>query len=373
VSVNLSWDPKFGFTGLIPSDTNPRSLEGIFAVGQLVKLRILKVDQATSRIIGSIVQAIKPSSAIEISKLEIGQTITGPVAVTDIHQDNVVLELRPKDSATKLKALISFANLANHRGTTVQRVRASLDVGQEIKEQLALVSKNVERALLIVAVKPQAKAKVPNGQTSTGGGSLRIGDVKVGMIVPGLVIRHHPKGSTVRISKHVFATLYLTDVCDNFETGNPFPALDSVISVTVLKVDESDQKVVVSARPSRIHPAQAIPVIDREISSLDDLTVGDEIRGFVKIVADHGVFVSIGRGTDARIQIKELFDEVSYSLRRLGLVFILPPVRERLEATLPGPASRQGSNSQVSLSSHIAFKLSHPECPVSTLRKAKWK
>ena len=251
--------------------------------------------------------------------------MTGPVTVTAIHQDNVVLEFQPKDSATKLKALLSLANLANHRGTTVQQGRASLSVGQEIKEQLVLVSKNVEKALLIVAVKPQARAKVPNGQTSAGGGSLKFGDIKVGMTVPGLVIRHHSKGSTIRLSKHVFATLYSTDVCDNFETGNPSPALESVISVTVLEVDESDQKVVVSARQSKVNPVQAVPVVDREVSSLDDLTVGDEIRGFVKTIADHGVFVSIGRGIDARIQIKELFDEVSCPLRDPVLAFIQPP------------------------------------------------
>jgi len=282
------------------------------------------VDQTTSRIIGSIVQATKPSPAVEISKLEIGHTVTGSITITDIHQDNVVLELQPKDSATKLKALISLANLANHRGTTVPQVRASLSVGQEIKEQLVLVSKNAEKALLIMAVKPQAKTKVPNGRISAGGGSLRIGDIKVGMTVPGLVIRHHPKGSTVRLSKHVFATLYPTDVCDNFDAGNPFPALDSVISVTILEVDESNQNTVVSARPSRCHPAQAVPVVDREVSSLDGLSVGDEIRGFVKTVADHGVFVSIGRGIDARIQIKELFDEVSCPLSGPDPVFIHP-------------------------------------------------
>ena len=269
------------------------------------------MDQATSRIIGSIIQATKPSPAVEISKLEVGHTVTGPITVIDIHQDNVVLELQPKDSVIRLKALISLANLANHRGTTVLQARASLNVGQEIKEQLVLVSKNVEKALLIVAVKPQEKSKVPNGRTSAGGGSLRIGDIKVGVTIPGLVIRHHPKGSTVRLSKHVFATLYPTDVCDNFETGNPFPALDSVINVAILTVDESNQKVLVSTRLSRINLAQAIPVVDREISSLGDLSVGDEIRGFVKSVADHGVFVSIGRGIDARIQIKELFNEVS--------------------------------------------------------------
>jgi rRNA biogenesis protein RRP5 len=314
----------FDLPASFPSDTNPRSLEGIFAVGQPVKLRILEVDQGTSRIIGSIVQATKPSPAVEISKLEIGHTVTGPIAVTDIHQDNVVLELQPKDSAIGLKALISLANLANHRGTTVLQARASLSVGQEIKEQLVLVSKNAEKALLIVAVKPQAKTKVPNGRTSAGGGSLRIGDIKVGMTVPGLVIKHHPKGSTIRLSKHVFATLYPTDVCDNFETGNPFPSLDSVINVTILEVDESDQKIVVSARPSRINSVQAVQVVDREVSSLGDLRVGDEIRGFVKSVAEHGVFVSIGRGIDARIQIKDLFNEVSYPVRGSLLVFKHP-------------------------------------------------
>jgi len=34
------------------------------------------------------------------------------------------------------------------------------------------------------------------------------------------------------------------------------------------------------------------------------------VRGFIKSIVEHGLFVMLGRGIDARVQIKELFDEV---------------------------------------------------------------
>jgi rRNA biogenesis protein RRP5 len=40
------------------------------------------------------------------------------------------------------------------------------------------------------------------------------------------------------------------------------------------------------------------------------LHVGQALRGFIKSVTEHGLFVTIGRNLDARIQIRELFDEV---------------------------------------------------------------
>jgi rRNA biogenesis protein RRP5 len=50
--------------------------------------------------------------------------------------------------------------------------------------------------------------------------------------------------------------------------------------------------------------------MDPEITSVVDLKPGTFVRGFIKSVAEHGLFVSVGRDLDARVQIKELFDEV---------------------------------------------------------------
>ena len=51
-------------------------------------------------------------------------------------------------------------------------------------------------------------------------------------------------------------------------------------------------------------------MIDPEITDIGDLRRGQSVRGVVKSVADAGLFVSLGRSIDARVQIKELFDDV---------------------------------------------------------------
>ena len=62
-----------------------------------------------------------------------------------------------------------------------------------------------------------------------------------------------------------------------------------------------------------------LPVMDKVINNLDDLQVGSTVRGFIKSVAEHCLFVNLGRGIDARVQIKELFDEVSLAVYALKL------------------------------------------------------
>ena len=59
-----------------------------------------------------------------------------------------------------------------------------------------------------------------------------------------------------------------------------------------------------------MEPSESHVAPDPEITSVEDLIPGASVRGFIKSVAEHGLFVSIGRDLDARVQIKELFDEV---------------------------------------------------------------
>lgn len=278
-------------------------MQGIFNIGQPIKVRVTEVDAEGSRIIASILKASQPSPTVELKKLEMGQAVTG--TLVEIHKENIVLELQPN----KVKALLSLANLANHSSIPVNSIKDTLKIGQEVAE-LVVVSKNAEKGLVIVAKKPTAKAKVPSSSIR-GSGTLRMEDIKVGMTLPGLVIENTIKGVTVRLSKHVFGTLHPTDACDDFGKGQPFPAIDSVVNTVVVEVDERERKVVLSARGSTLNPPTAESAVDKEIKTLDDLKVGDRLRGFIKTVTEHGLFVTIGRGIDARVQIKELFDEVS--------------------------------------------------------------
>lgn len=262
-------------------------------------MRIVSVDIEASRIIASIRQAAPnfTLAVTDISTVEIGNIVEG--VVTQIHKENAVLELHPSEA----RALISLNNLANHRTSSVHQLRASLQVGDKL-EDLVVVSRNPEKGFVIVANRPKARGSLAPKST------LSMNTVAVGQIVGGRVTRHGRNGAYVKLSSHFGGTLHPTDTSDNYEAGVPFPAVDSVLRAVVIDIDQTKKHLALSMRGSRMFPEQDRPVADREINSVDDLKVSETIRGFIKTVADHGLFVSLGRDVDARVQIKELFDEV---------------------------------------------------------------
>lgn len=283
------------------SDTAVQSLEGLFNIGQVVKVRIIEIKPDGGLLVGSILKATLTETATtvaDIGKIEVGNSVSG--TISEVHKENIVLTLQP----TGIRALLSLNNLANYREVPVSQLRGSLKTGGTLKD-LVVVTKNVNKALVIVAAKPKAKGKLP-----TADANLKVEDLQIGQKVPGLVVKHTRKGATVKLGKHVFGTLHPTDVSDTYSTSNTLPAADTVIQVVVIGVDVPNRQVALSTRASRINGAEDEDVIDLEIGSLDDLKVGQTVRGFVKSVADSGLFVSLSRSIDARVQIKELFDEV---------------------------------------------------------------
>jgi rRNA biogenesis protein RRP5 len=117
----------------------------------------------------------------------------------------------------------------------------------------------------------------------------------------------------VKVTAHIGGIIHPTDVSDNFDSGNPYPAVDSLMKARVMSVDKEKRQVTLSTRHSKLHPDQATQIMDREINEVSDLAVGQTIRGFIKSVAEHGVFVTVGRNIDARVQIRELFNEVGHN------------------------------------------------------------
>ncbi|THH02559.1 hypothetical protein EW026_g275 [Hermanssonia centrifuga] len=279
------------------SETAIRSLSEAFPVGKVVQVRILSVDRESSRIVASIRQAATnfKIALTAIQDIEIGNVAEGIVA--EVQKDKVIVTLQP----SQVRALLSLNNLANRRGTTLAQVRTSLQVGEKI-ENLVVTSRNPEKGFVLVATKPKEKDALLLKH------SLTIDTVQVGQLVGGRILRHNRHGALVKLTPHVSGSLHPTDTCDDFETGNPFPSADSIIKATVISIDKDKRQLTLSTRPSRLHPERESPVIDKEINDLSEIQVGATVRGFIKTVAEHGLFVTLGRGIDARVQIKELFD-----------------------------------------------------------------
>jgi rRNA biogenesis protein RRP5 len=264
----------------------------------VVKVRIVNLDLDQGRIIASVRQASSNFDVTtDISAVEIGNIVDG--TVSEIHADNAVLTLHP----SQVRALISLNNLANHRKLAVAQLRALLKVGERL-EDLVVVTRNVEKSFVIVACKPKTKAVAPTK------GSLSMESVAIGNIVGGRVTRHIRHGALIKLASHIGGILHPTDTADDYDAATPFPAVDSVLKASVIAIEKAKKQLTLSTRHSRMYPDQGKSVVDREIKSLADLTIGETIRGFIKSVAEHGLFVTIGRDIDARVQIKELFDDV---------------------------------------------------------------
>jgi len=235
----------------------------------------------------------------DISGVDIGNIVAG--VVSEVHKDNVVLTLMP----TEVRALISIKNLANARGTPTAQLRGALKVNEQL-EDLVVVSRNPEKGIVIVASRPKSKPAVKHKQP------LTIESAEPGKMIGGRVLRHHHKGTLVKLSSRISGTLHPTDASDDYETGTIFPSIDTIIRASIITVDEEKKHLTLSTRLSRLHPENHPKVVDREIKGIADLRQGEKIRGFIKSIAEHGLFVTVGRDVDARVQIKELFDEVCF-------------------------------------------------------------
>lgn len=270
------------------------ALTEVFNPGKPVLVRILSNDRDKGCILASIRQAATEETPPDISAVEIGDSVAG--TISDVHKDNVLLNLE----LSNIRALLSIKNLANRRGSTVAQLRASLKSGEKL-DDLLVVSRNAEQGFVIVATRPTVKSTL---------GTISIDTIRVGQIVGGRVIRHDRRGARVKFNAHIAGSLHPTDISDDYEAGSPFPNVDSVLKAVVIAVDHEKRHLTLSTRKSRMEPSESHAVVDKEIVSVGDIKPNTFVRGFIKSVAEHGLFVSVGRDLDARVQIKELFDEV---------------------------------------------------------------
>ncbi|CAL1695136.1 unnamed protein product [Somion occarium] len=279
------------------SETAITSLADAFPAGKVVQVRIISVEPESGRIVASIRQASSnfKSAILDISNVEIGNSVEGVIA--EIQKDKVVITLQP----TQVRALLSLNNLANRRGVTVSQLRTSLRVGQKLSD-LVVTTRNPEKGFVLVATKP----KEAHGIMQKG---LTFESVQVGQLIGGRVLRHVRQGALVKITNNITGLLHPTDTCDDYEGGKPFPEDGTIIQAVVIAIDKDRKQFTLSTRPSRLHPDKETSVVDKEITSLEDLKPGTYVRGFIKSVAEHGLYVTLGRGIDARIQIRELFDD----------------------------------------------------------------
>lgn len=129
-----------------------------------------------------------------------------------------------------------------------------------------------------------------------------------GIIVPGKVTRVNDTQIMIQLSDSVSGPVNLVDLADDFSDANSTVySKNEIVRVCVTSVDASNKRISLSMRPSRVLNS-SLPVKDREITSISQLKVNDVVRGFVRNVADNGVFINLGGNVTAYVRVSDLSD-----------------------------------------------------------------
>lgn len=126
-------------------------------------------------------------------------------------------------------------------------------------------------------------------------------DVKVGNKYPARVLKIKESYVLVELGEKVFASSFITDALNNYsdKLDHVFHANDFA-TVTVIAVDAEQKKIAVSLRTE--------DATDKVINSIKDLNRGEVVKGFVKNVANNGVYVALGRSVHALVRVSDLSD-----------------------------------------------------------------
>ena len=173
-------------------------------------------------------------------------------------------------------------------------------------------------------------------------GALTLDDLSQNMIIPGKVTKVSERQIMVQLSNTISGPVNLPDLADDFAEANPtIYTKNDVVSVCVAEVDAANKRIRLSTRPSRVLNS-SLPVKDPEIKSVSQLKTNDIVRGFVKNVADNGLFVNLGGSVTAYVRVSDLSDsylkdwKASFQVDQLvkGKVILADPILNHVQLSL---------------------------------------
>ncbi|KAI8932023.1 hypothetical protein NX059_010917 [Plenodomus lindquistii] len=140
------------------------------------------------------------------------------------------------------------------------------------------------------------------------GKTLTLQDLKAGYVLPARVTKLHDASIVVQINENIAAPIFLEQLADDYDKAKPSEfKVGDVLRVCVIDVDLPNKKLSLSARPSRVL-SSTLPVKDPEIKDRSQLRVNDVVRGFIKHIADNGVYVRLGPHVEAYVRVSNLSD-----------------------------------------------------------------
>lgn len=283
--------------------TNPKEPLSKFHKKQEIPVRVIGVHDArdhkflplSHRSTHSVLElTARPSDLNEdelepltLSKLKIGDSHI--VFVNNVNPKFLWVNLSPS-----IRGRISVAEVSDDL-SQLNNLAANFPVGSALRARVTAIDKDNNHVDL-------------SARTSGASEAINWGSLKINMILPGKITKVNERQVMVKLSEAVSGPVHLPDMCDNFDDVNTLKHEKyDFVRVSVVDVDPSNKKLRLSMRPSRIM-SSTLPILDKEITQVDQLQEGDIVRGFVKNVSDKGLFVQLGGQVTALVKIGNLSD-----------------------------------------------------------------
>ncbi|KAI1426670.1 hypothetical protein F5Y12DRAFT_712819 [Xylaria sp. FL1777] len=282
---------------------NPKSPLSTFQVNQVIEVRILGVHDAKNhrylpishRSTHSVLELSAKSSDLKASStsdlslttLELGSTHIG--FINNVQQNSLWVNLSPN-----VRGRINVLEISDDV-SLLDDLMANFPVGSALRVR-------------VLAVNP-TEGRLDLSARSSGDSTLLAWDtIKQNMVLPGKITKVNERQIIVQLSDSVSAPAHLIDLSDDYDKASTMSySKNNITRVSVVDVDKSNKRLRLSLRPSRVLNS-SLPIKDREITNLAQLSVGNVIRGFVNNVSDKGLFIGLGGNITAMVRISDLSD-----------------------------------------------------------------
>ncbi|PQE33437.1 rRNA biogenesis rrp5 protein [Rutstroemia sp. NJR-2017a WRK4] len=275
-----------------------------FSPKQIIDVRVLGIHDARNHRFLPISHRSGKTLVFELS--------AKPSDQTESHQEPLTME--------SIKAGSSWVAFVNNIGDDCLWVNLSPNVrgrisALDVSDDVSLLKDMESNFPVGSAIRVQVKSVDPDtnrldltarfSQTSE---ALTFEKLSKGMVLPGKVTRVNERQVMVQLSHSISAPINLTDLSDDYAEADPSKySKNDIVRVCITDLDLPNKRIRLSARASRVLNSSA-PVKDPEVSSISQLKVNDTVRGFVKHVADKGLFVNLGGNVTAYVRISDLSD-----------------------------------------------------------------
>lgn len=303
-----------GITGLVPAmhmaDVTLLHPEKRFKEGMKVTARVLSTDTSKRQIRLTLKKTLVNSEAAifkSYANIELG--MQSPGTIVSILPDGAVVQF--------YGAVRGFLPIAEMSESFIHDPSQHFRIGQVVNVRVLKIDPATAKLAVSCrdpSISESSQEKKPRNEKAVSAtkkpaqSTLTLEDLSKNMILSGRVTKVNERQIMVQLSETLFGPVHLTDLSDDFSEANPtIYSKNDVVKVCVTDIDVPNKRIRLSTRPSRVLNS-SLAVKDPEISSISQLKVNEIVRGFVKNVADNGVFINLGGDVTAYVRVSDLSD-----------------------------------------------------------------